>query len=53
MHRWMEEFTYRVDIDVLVFLLGIGLVLLLTAASVSYETIRAALANPVDTLKQE
>ncbi len=53
MHRWLEEFTYRVNIDALVFLTGIGLVLLLTAASVGYETIRAALANPVDTLKQE
>jgi putative ABC transport system permease protein len=53
MHRWLEGFTYRVDIDVLIFLVGIALVLLLTAASVGYETMRAALANPVDTLKQE
>ncbi len=53
MHRWLQDFTYRVDIDALVFLAGIGLVLLLTAASIGYETIRAAVANPVDILKQE
>jgi putative ABC transport system permease protein len=52
-HRWLEEFAYRVNVDVLVFLAGTGLVLLLTAISVGYETLRAALANPVNTLKQE
>jgi putative ABC transport system permease protein len=53
MHRWLEEFAYRVNVDVLILLAGTGLVLLLTVVSVGYETLKAALANPVNTLKQE
>jgi putative ABC transport system permease protein len=53
MQRWLRDFTYRVDVDGLIFLLGIGLVLLLTAITVSYETLRAAVANPVKTLRAE
>jgi putative ABC transport system permease protein len=53
MHRWLRDFTYRVDVDGFIFLLGIGLVLLLTALTVSYETLRAAVANPVKTLRAE
>jgi putative ABC transport system permease protein len=52
-HRWLQDFTYRVDVDGLIFLLGIGLVLLLTAITVGYETLRAATANPVKTLRSE
>lgn len=53
MHRWLEDFTYRVNIDALIFLLGILVVVVLTVATISYETIRAALANPVDSLRNE
>lgn len=53
MHRWLEDFAYRVDIDAFIFLLGIGLVVLLTVVSVSYETMRAALTNPVKSLRND
>jgi putative ABC transport system permease protein len=53
MHRWLQDFTYRVDIDVFVFLVGMGLVLVLTALTVSYETVKAAVANPVETIRQD
>jgi putative ABC transport system permease protein len=53
MHSWLQDFTYRVDIDVFVFALGICLVLVLTVLTVSYETVRAATANPVETLRAE
>jgi putative ABC transport system permease protein len=53
MHSWLQDFTYRVDIDGFVFALGVGLVLVLTVLTVSYETIRAATANPVETLRAE
>ncbi len=53
MHNWLQDFTYRVDVDAFVFALGIGLVLVLTVLTVSYETLRAATANPVETLRAE
>ncbi|GAB4034893.1 ABC transporter permease [Spirosoma jeollabukense] len=53
MHRWLEDFTYRVPIDAFVFLVGILLVFLLTAVVVSYETLRAALTNPLNSIRQE
>jgi putative ABC transport system permease protein len=53
MYRWLEDFTYRVPIDALIFLIGILLVLVLTAVVVSYETVRAALTNPLNSIRQE
>ncbi|GAB4032114.1 ABC transporter permease [Spirosoma gilvum] len=53
MHRWLQDFTYRVNLDGSIFLLSIILVMLLTVAVVSYETIKAALVNPVRSLRSE
>ncbi|QHV95523.1 ABC transporter permease [Spirosoma endbachense] len=53
MYRWLEDFTYRVPIDAFIFLLSILLVVLLTAVVVSYETVRAALTNPLNSIRQE
>ncbi|MBD2702320.1 ABC transporter permease [Spirosoma sp. BT702] len=53
MHKWLQDFTYRVDLDVVIFLISILLVFLLTVAVVSYETIRAALVNPIKSLRVE
>ncbi|GAB3698930.1 ABC transporter permease [Spirosoma flavus] len=53
MHKWLQDFTYRVDLDVAIFLVSVVLVLLLTIAVVSYETLRAALVNPIKSLRVE
>lgn len=53
MHRWLQDFTYRVNLDVFIFLLSIFLVMFLTMVVVSYETIRAALVNPIKSLRSE
>jgi ABC-type lipoprotein release transport system permease subunit len=37
----------------MIFLTGVVLVLLLTILTVSYETLRAARANPIDSLRYE
>ncbi|MFW9972084.1 MAG: ABC transporter permease [Candidatus Odinarchaeota archaeon] len=53
MSKWLYNFTYRIDLDLwpfvisAVFALGIGLI------TVSYITVKAALLNPVDSLKYE
>jgi putative ABC transport system permease protein len=52
-HRWLQDFAYRVGIDVWVFVLaGLGAIGL-ALATVSYQSIRAAMANPVKSLKAE
>jgi putative ABC transport system permease protein len=53
MHRWLGHFAYRIDISWWVFagagVLSLGIALL----TVSFQGIRAALANPVDSLRSE
>jgi len=53
MSRWMREFAYRVSIGPLVFILAAGLALIVALLTVSYHTFRAALSNPVDSLRYE
>lgn len=53
MHKWLENFAYRVDIGWWVFALAGGLALLIALLTVSTQAIRAALANPVDSLRYE
>ena len=53
MNRWLADFAYRIEISWRIFLIA-GLVALLVAIfSVSYQAIRAALANPVESLRYE
>ncbi len=53
MHAWLANFAYRIDIGVDTFVLAIGLALLLALLTVSVQAIRAALANPVHSLRHE
>ena len=53
MNKWLENFAYRIDINWMVFI-GAGLVVLLIALlTVSFQAIKAALANPVKSLRTE
>ncbi len=53
MHTWLQNFVYRIDLGVLPFL-GAGLIALLIALlTVSFQTLRAAAANPADSLRYE
>lgn len=53
MRLWLHEFAYRVSIGPLVFGMAAGLTLLVALVTVSYHSLRAALANPVDSLRYE
>lgn len=53
MNRWLQDFAYRVQISWTVFLAAAGIAILITMLTVSYRAIRAALANPVHSLKAE
>jgi len=53
MHRWLEGYAYKVNINILVFA-GAGLLALLIAVlTVSLQAVRAARVNPAKTLKME
>jgi putative ABC transport system permease protein len=51
--RWLETFAYRTEITLTVFIISGFLVLVIALATVSYQSIKAALANPVDSLRYE
>ena len=53
MHRWLQGFAYRTRIGIGVFALSSLMALLLALATVSFHSIRAARANPVDSLRYE
>ncbi|ELR72446.1 putative FtsX-related transmembrane transport protein [Fulvivirga imtechensis AK7] len=53
MSRWLENFTFKVQINPLSFLIAATALILLAWITVSYLTIKVASANPVDKLKEE
>jgi putative ABC transport system permease protein len=53
MHRWLQNFAYKVSLSWWIFLLAGGIALIIALATVSWQSVRAALANPVDSLRQE
>jgi putative ABC transport system permease protein len=53
MKKWLEDFAYRIDIGALPFFIGAAIALLITLITVSFQTIKAAVANPVEALRYE
>jgi putative ABC transport system permease protein len=52
-HRWLQDFLYRAPINIWIFLLSGGLALALGLLTISFQAIRAATANPVNSLRAE
>jgi putative ABC transport system permease protein len=53
LHQWLQKYTYRTDISWWIFLFaGMG-AMVITLLTVSYQAIRAALMNPVTSLRSE
>jgi putative ABC transport system permease protein len=53
MNRWLQNFAYRTTISWWVFAAALVLALLITVATVSFRAIKAALSNPVSSLRAE
>jgi len=53
LHRWLESFAYRININLLVFIVGGILALAIGLLTISYHTFRSARANPVKALRYE
>jgi len=53
MNKWLEDFAYRIQINGLVFLLTTLMVLAIAVLTMSVQSIKAALGNPVKSLRTE
>jgi len=53
MNKWLQDFAYRVEISWWIFALAGIVAIAITLLTVSYQAIRAALANPVKSLRTE
>jgi len=51
MNRWLQNFAYRINIGVEVFFLSFLIVLVIALITVSYQSVKAAVANPADSLR--
>jgi putative ABC transport system permease protein len=53
LNKWLEDFAYRIDLPLLAFVGAAVLVLLVALLTVSFQAIKAALMNPVKSLRTE
>ena len=53
MNDWLQNFAYRIDLEMWMFLVGGLIALGIAALTISVQTIRAAAVNPADTLRDE
>jgi ABC-type antimicrobial peptide transport system permease subunit len=53
LHQWLLKYEYRTDIGWWVFMIAGSGALLITLLTVSYQAVKAALANPVKSLRSE
>jgi len=53
MHKWLQKFAYRIDITPGIFLLAIFVSVIIAWLTVGYQAIKAAVANPVKSLRTD
>lgn len=53
MNKWLDGFAYKTSIGAGVFLIALLAIFIVTLAAVSFQAIKAALANPVKSLRTE
>jgi putative ABC transport system permease protein len=53
MREWLNGFEYRTSINWVNFAIGMGATLAIVICTVSYRSMKSAVANPVDVLRSE
>ncbi len=53
MNQWLNNFVYRINIGIDVFVIAGGSILLITLITVSFQALKAAMANPVKSLRSQ
>jgi putative ABC transport system permease protein len=52
-HQWLQQYDYRIEISWTVFVVTSIALLIITLITVSYQSIKAGLVNPVESLRSE
>lgn len=53
LQNWLENFAYKISLNIWMFILPILLVFILVLLSISFKTVKTAIANPVNSLRTE
>lgn len=53
MNRWLQDFTYSIDIGWAVFIIAAAVAIFISVATVSHQSMKAAMRNPVKSLRSE
>ena len=53
MHKWLQDFAYHINMQWWVFIAAGGLSVMIAFVTVSLQSVKTALANPVDSLRSE
>jgi putative ABC transport system permease protein len=53
MNGWLKTFAYRISFDAWIFIAGIVITLMIALMTVGYKSLKAAMANPVKSLRYE
>ncbi|WP_333820295.1 ABC transporter permease [Ohtaekwangia sp.] len=53
LNQWLTNFTYHTGIDVITYIISFILVLIIVMTTISYQALKASLANPVHSLRME
>jgi ABC-type antimicrobial peptide transport system permease subunit len=53
MHKWLQQYKYKIALSWSVFLIAILGAMLITLLTVSYQALKAALSSPVKCLRSE
>lgn len=51
--QWLMEYSYRIQVNFWIFIMAGGIILGITLITVSYQSIKSAISNPVDSLRTE
>lgn len=53
MNKWLQDFAFKIEISPVYFLIGVAITLFVALFTISFQSIKAALINPAETLKYE
>jgi putative ABC transport system permease protein len=53
MHKWLQDFAYKINISWWIFALAGALAIVIAFITISFQAIKAAIVNPVKSLRSE
>jgi ABC-type antimicrobial peptide transport system permease subunit len=53
MHQWLQDYAYRIDVSWVIFFASGMAAIIIALATISFQAIKAAVANPVKSLRTE